>query len=151
MKFGSRGEGWVILQFVLFGILLYTTRFHIFDFPLWIQYIGVIFLAAGGFFGTGGVISLGRNLTPFPKPRESGSLVTIGIYKYVRHPIYTGLISGTFGWSLIINNVLGVIVVAILFVFFDAKSRREEVWLVERYPDYERYKQWVKKLIPWIY
>ncbi len=151
MKLGNRGEGWVILQFFLFGILLYTTRYIVTEFPLWLQYCGAVFLAIGGFFGTGGVISLGRNLTPFPKPRESGSLVTTGIYKYVRHPIYTGLIFGTLGWSLIISNLYGVIVVAILFLFFDAKTRREEKWLVKRHPEYEHYKQQVNKLIPWIY
>jgi len=38
-----------------------------------------------------------------------------------------------------------------LFVFFDAKARKEEVWLTERFPDYANYRISVKKLIPWIY
>jgi protein-S-isoprenylcysteine O-methyltransferase Ste14 len=39
----------------------------------------------------------------------------------------------------------------ILFVFFDAKSRTEEVWLTAKFPDYINYRNSVKKLLPWIY
>jgi protein-S-isoprenylcysteine O-methyltransferase Ste14 len=38
-----------------------------------------------------------------------------------------------------------------LFVFFDAKSRKEEVWLTEKFADYANYSNSVKKLIPLIY
>ncbi len=148
---GSRGEGWVLLQFVLFGILLATTQVDRVDLPGWIQYTGYIFLVTGGIFGTGGVLNLGRNLTPFPRPKESSSLITHGLYQFVRHPIYTGVLFGTLGWSLIISNSIGLVFVVILFLFFDAKSRREERWLVERYPEYTAYRKNVKKLIPWIY
>lgn len=141
----------MLLQFVLFGILLITTKFDRAAFPDLIQYTGFPFLVIGGIFGTGGVLSLGKNLTPFPRPKESGSLITRGIYQCVRHPIYTGVIFGTLGWSLIISNVIGLGFVVILFLFFDAKSRREERWLVERFPEYSAYREDVKKLIPWIY
>jgi len=151
MELGKRGEGWVVFQIILFGILILTTRFSFIELPDAIRYAGVIFLCIGGIFGTAGVIYLGRNLTPFPRPRDSGELVRRGIYGYVRHPVYTGVIFGTFGWSLIISNVLGVVVVMLLFVFFDAKSRQEEKWLVERFPEYKLYKVNVKKLIPWVY
>jgi len=135
MKIGTRGEVWVILQFVLFGLLLYTTRFIVTEFPLWFHYCGAVFLALGGFFGTGGVISLGRNLTPFPKPRETGELVTTGIYRYVRHPIYTGLVFGTLGWSLIISNLYGVIVVAILFLVLMQNPARKKSGLSNDFPN----------------
>ena len=39
----------------------------------------------------------------------------------------------------------------LLFIFFDLKSRREEQWLREAYPDYPAYQKRVKKLIPWVY
>jgi len=38
-----------------------------------------------------------------------------------------------------------------LLVFFDLKARKEEIWLMEKFPDYENYRISVKKLIPWIY
>jgi len=38
-----------------------------------------------------------------------------------------------------------------LLVFFHLKSRREERWLVERYPEYADYQKRVKKIIPFIW
>ena len=105
----------------------------------------------GGISGTLGILALGRNLSPFPKPIEGGALVTSGVYGIVRHPIYTGLILGTLGWGLLMSSVLGVILAGVLFLFFDRKSRREEVWLMETYPGYAEYRRRVKKLIPGIY
>jgi len=78
-------------------------------------------------------------------------MVSTGVYGFVRHPIYAGLILGTIGWGLLAQTWLGVVLAAILFVFFDLKSRREEAWLVEKYPDYVEYRRRVKKLIPLVY
>jgi len=148
---GRRGEGWFLLQMVLFGVILVAPRIISMSFPWWLQGLGVVLLAAGGVFGTWGMVALGRNLTPFPKPIEGGELVTTGPYARVRHPIYTGLILGTLGWALFRANLIGVALAAALFVFFDLKSRREERWLVEAYADYPEYQRRVRKLIPWIY
>ena len=148
---GRRGEGWFLLQMVLFGVILVAPRIISMSFPWWLQGLGVVLLAAGGVFGTWGMVALGRNLTPFPKPIEGGELVTTGPYARVRHPIYTGLILGTLGWALFRANLIGVALAAALFVFFDLKSRREERWLVEAYAGYTEYQRRVRKLIPWIY
>ena len=148
---GRRGEGWFLLQMVLFGVILVAPRIISMSFPWWLQGLGVVLLAAGGVFGTWGMVALGRNLTPFPKPIEGGELVTTGPYARVRHPIYTGLILGTLGWALFRANLIGVALAAALFIFFDLKSRREERWLVEAYADYPEYQRRVRKLIPWIY
>jgi protein-S-isoprenylcysteine O-methyltransferase Ste14 len=69
----------------------------------------------------------------------------------VRHPIYTGLILGTLGWSLWRSSLLGVGLAVLLLVFFDLKSRREERWLTEAYPGYPEYRRRVRKLIPFAY
>lgn len=108
-------------------------------------------MLAGGSLGTLGVLSLGRNLSPFPKPIEGGRLVVGGAYALVRHPIYSGLIIGSLGWSLLTDTLLGVGLALLLFVFFDLKSRREERWLAETYPQYPDYKKRVRKLIPFVY
>jgi protein-S-isoprenylcysteine O-methyltransferase Ste14 len=148
---GKRGEGWFLLQMILFGVILVAPRISGVAFHPWLQGLGIVLLAAGGLFGTWGMIALGRNLTPFPKPIEGGALVTTGPYAWVRHPIYTGLILGTLGWALFRANLVGVALAAALFVFFDLKSRQEERWLVEAYAGYTEYQRRVRKLIPWIY
>ena len=148
---GKRGEGWFLLQLVLFAMILFAPKLLPLDLPLWLRVLGLAVIVVGGVFGTGGVLALGRNLTPFPKPIEGGTLVTSGVYGWVRHPIYTGLILGTLGWSLWRENLLGIGLAALLFVFFDLKSRREERWLMDAYPDYVEYRRRVKKLIPFVY
>jgi protein-S-isoprenylcysteine O-methyltransferase Ste14 len=148
---GKRGEGWVLLQMILFVIILVAPRIPPVSFPIWLQGVGLLLLAVGGLFGTWGILALGKNLTAFPKPIEGGVLVTTGPYTYVRHPIYSGLILGTLGWALFRTNLLGVGLAFMLFVLFDLKSRQEERWLAEAYAGYEAYQHRVRKLIPWVY
>ena len=148
---GKRGEAWFLLQLVLFALILFSPRIEAYTFPVWLRLAGLLVLAGGGVLGTAGGLALGRNLSPFPKPVEDGYLVTTGIYRAVRHPIYAGLVLGTLGWGLLMNSLLGVILALVLFLFFDVKSRREERWLLQTYPDYAQYRRRVRKLIPWIY
>ena len=97
------------------------------------------------------LFDLGQNLTPLPHPRDEGQLVKTGIYGLVRHPMYSGVVylalayaSWQMSWVHLVDSI-------VLFVFFDAKSRKEEVWLTEKFPDYASYSNSVKKLILWIY
>ena len=148
---GKRGEGWFLIQLALFALILLSSRIGLWVFPTWLRLLGGVLLLIGGISGTLSILALGRNLSPFPKPIEGGSLVTNGVYGIVRHPIYTGLILGTLGWSLWRENLLGVGLAVLLFVFFDLKSRREERWLMEAYPGYTEYRRRVRKLIPFVY
>jgi protein-S-isoprenylcysteine O-methyltransferase Ste14 len=148
---GKRGEGWFLIQLALFALIVAAARLGTWPLPGWLVALGAALLAAGGVFGTLGLLALGRNLSPFPKPIAGGQLVTTGVYGIVRHPIYTGLILGTLGWSLLMRAPAGLALFVALFVFFDLKSRREETWLLESYPDYRAYRARVKKLIPWVY
>jgi protein-S-isoprenylcysteine O-methyltransferase Ste14 len=123
--------------------------------PLAVSWIGRILgiLLAGGaaWLFVRGVADLGHNLTPNPKPVDDGHLVQTGAYAIVRHPIYAGIILGMLAIGLFLNNLIGVLCAAILFVFFDLKSRQEERWLREKYADYASYCRRTRKLIPFVY
>lgn len=83
--------------------------------------------------------------------RDDGQLVKTGIYGIVRHPLYSGVIYLALAyasWRVSWIHLVGSIV---LLLFFDAKSRIEEVWLTEKFLAYSNYATSVKKLIPWIY
>ena len=95
---GKRGEVWFLLQMLLFAVIFFAPQATCFACPSWLKGVGLAILAAGGILGTWGMLALGRNLTPFPKPIEGGELVTHGPYRFVRHPIYAGLIFGTLGF-----------------------------------------------------
>ena len=155
---GLRGEYWVIAQgILLLGFIILPTdtpSFIDLEISAW-QYIRWILTAI---FGIGAVIilgqaliDLGRNLTPLPHPKDDGELVQTGIYSIVRHPIYAGVIGLAFAygcWQSSWVHGLGAIA---LFMFFDVKAKKEEIWLTEKFSDYENYRISVKKLIPWIY
>jgi protein-S-isoprenylcysteine O-methyltransferase Ste14 len=155
---GDRGEYWVIAQGVLLLIFALITpnvpSFIDLDASVW-QYsrwiLTAIFSILAVVFLSRSLFDLGQNLTPLPHPRDDGQLVKTGIYALVRHPLYSGVIYLALAyasWQMSWIHLLGSIV---LFVFFDAKSRKEEVWLTEKFPDYTNYSNSVKKLIPGIY
>lgn len=98
----------------------------------------------------GGVIALGRNLSPFPRPVYGGKLVTTGMYGFVRHPLYLGVLLGCLGWAFVSLNLPRVFITCILGLFLDAKSESEELFLTAIYPDYAFYQCHVKKILPWI-
>ncbi len=148
---GRRGEGWFLVQLVIFAAVLWVPDIWSVDFPGWVQVIGGLILLDGAVLGTAALICLGRNLTPFPKPRENATFIQSCTYGLVRHPIYTAIIVATLGFSLVRESLTGLILTVIMFVFFDLKSRKEETWLVEKFPEYVNYRKRVARLIPWVY
>jgi protein-S-isoprenylcysteine O-methyltransferase Ste14 len=79
--FVQRGGWWVIGQFMLLfaiAVLSITCRATSKSLPIFI--CGLIFLVASAICGIAGLMKLGRNLTPFPKPSNKTQLVQHGIY-----------------------------------------------------------------------
>ncbi len=154
---GKKGEWYVVGQFILFGVILVTPlitrQWSGWNPPL--NSLGIIaglgLGLIGGVLALAGVLSLGRSLAVRPHPKEDGEMVAGGAYRVVRHPIYSGLILGAFGWALLWNSLLTLLPAAALFFLLDVKSRREEQWLAEKYPAYPAYQQQVRKLVPFVY
>jgi protein-S-isoprenylcysteine O-methyltransferase Ste14 len=86
-----------------------------------------------------------------PKPKPDGELVVDGVYAFVRHPIYLGIMLVAFGWSVAMDSLYALIVALIYVVFYDLKSRREEAWLREQFPDYRVYAAHTKRFVPYVY
>jgi protein-S-isoprenylcysteine O-methyltransferase Ste14 len=113
--------------------------------------LGVHAMLAGTALVLPGLLQLGRNLTPLPKPKEHAVLVQHGIYGVVRHPLYSGLLFSLLGGALVTQRLSRLAVALASAAFFDAKARREELWLVEKFPEYAAYRRNVRKLIPGLY
>ena len=94
---------------------------------------------------------LGRALTPLPEPRADGELTTSGLYRWVRHPIYSGVLAMAWGWTLAHLSWLTTVVAVTLTLLLNAKARYEEGLLRERYPDYAAYSQRTPRFVarPW--
>jgi len=93
----------------------------------------------------------GAGLQALPYPREGGAVLDTGPYRIVRHPIYSGAVCIAFGWALWRQGWLTLAYAALLLLLFDAKARREERWLVEKFPSYAAYQRRVRKLVPFLY
>ena len=116
-----------------------------------LQWLGLALLGGGVLVIFAGLVTLGRALTPFPHPRNGARLVTRGVFRRVRHPVYAGVLVCAIGWALVWLSIAGVAYSALLAVFFDRKARREERWLRSRFPEYAAYARRVRRFIPGIY
>jgi len=152
---GARGEWYVVAQLALFALVAFGPR----TWPggpripeaFGLRATGIVLMAAGFLLMVAGILKIGAKLTALPRPAEEATLVESGPYRIVRHPMYAGAILMAFGWAPLSGGWLTLGYAAILFVFFDLKTRREERWLCERFPDYPAYRERVRKLIPFIY
>jgi protein-S-isoprenylcysteine O-methyltransferase Ste14 len=94
------------------------------------------------------VRSLGASLTPGTEPLPGGSLVTGRAYAYLRHPIYGGVVLMLAGYTMAWANwTMGLLMGFAALGYLEAKARAEEVWLMERYPDYRRYALTVRRRV----
>jgi protein-S-isoprenylcysteine O-methyltransferase Ste14 len=88
------------------------------------------------------------NFSVLPEPRANARLITTGPYTLVRHPLYLGLIIFAVGCAIGWNTPVHWIAAASLVLILDAKSRREERFLIERFPEYRGYAARTPRLLP---
>lgn len=94
------------------------------------------------------VLVFGRGVTPSPMPSGKAQLQTRGPYRWIRHPMYTGVIILMAGSALGRRNWLAAVLWIVLVTFFITKMRWEERRLVETYPGYHSYRMTVPALVP---
>ena len=152
--FAARGGWWVLVQVpVMLGALAAPLVWGAgsFDGANVVQLAGAAVSALGILLAIAGLVSLGSALTPFPRPLANARLRQSGVYGWVRHPIYGGLVLASLGWSLSWLSLPGLLCVVVVFLFFDRKSAFEERLLRACFPEYAAYALRVRKLLPWIY
>lgn len=106
-------------------------------------------LSIAGFVGLGAAaLRLGRALTPTPVPKDDATLVVTGLYRFVRHPIYTSVLVLVVGIVLRSGSVLTAALGVATFAFFNTKAAWEERRLAERYAGYAAYAARTPRFIP---
>ncbi len=115
------------------------------------RWLGQAIMLAGLLLALAAGLRLGRNLTPFPRPRRGGELVTAGVYAFARHPIYGGVLLLAIGWSVAQASLATLAATALLWGLFEAKSRYEERALTEAYPAYPAYAAATRRFVPFVY
>ena len=92
-----------------------------------------------------------KNYSPFPEPRPTGKFTQSGVYKYIRHPMYAGLMLITSSLFLSNLNFTSFVLYAALLYVLDEKATLEETLLAKLHPAYPKYMEKTKKFIPFIY
>jgi protein-S-isoprenylcysteine O-methyltransferase Ste14 len=146
---GTRGEWWVVAQVLLLAAaaILSPAGPKVVSSPAaaaTVALIGAVMLVTGA-------VALGSNLSILPSPREGAQVVRHGVYRWVRHPIYGGVILLTIGWAVYRGDLLHVLLAVGICLFFAAKASREERYLQDRFPDYTVYRRRTWRFMPWVY
>lgn len=154
---GEHGEYWVVAQGVLIVGFVLLPIYQPFGLhvPFALIYftlpIALILIIGSILLFVRGLSDLGSSLTPLPQPRADGNLVQTGVYSVVRHPLYSAILLAMAAWAVLQLSLTHGIGAIAAFLFFNAKAKREEIWLQAKYSEYADYRQQVKKLIPWVY
>ncbi|MCP4426253.1 MAG: isoprenylcysteine carboxylmethyltransferase family protein [Chloroflexi bacterium] len=99
-----------------------------------------------------GQVTLWKNYSGTVVIREDHQLVTHGIYRFTRNPMYLGLIMGVMGLPLYVASLYGFLTSFLLIPIILNRIRLEEELLTAEFQDaYKKYKETTKKLIPFIY
>jgi protein-S-isoprenylcysteine O-methyltransferase Ste14 len=115
-----------------------------------LEAVGMIMLVAGLAFAVWARVHLGRNWGMPMTEKAEPELVTSGPYRFVRHPIYSGILLGILGTGLA-TNLFFLIAFAIALAYFVYSATVEERLLSATFPDaYARYRAHTKMLIPFV-
>jgi protein-S-isoprenylcysteine O-methyltransferase Ste14 len=122
-------------------------------FKPWLAWVGAVAFALALWIFWSAHRELGRNFSPTLVVREQHSLVTGGIYGYMRHPMYTAFWLWVIAQALLLQNwavaICGVVGWGILF--FD-RIGQEEAMMRETFGEqYDAFARRTKRLVPWIY
>jgi len=113
---------------------------------------GVLLIAAGLGFSVWARQHLGRNWSGTVQVKQDHQLVRDGPYRFVRHPIYTGVLTALLGTALVNNHWGGILAVVIAFGSFWRKLTLEERFMGETFGSaYEEYRRKTAALIPFLF
>jgi len=114
-------------------------------------WIGTGLLVAGLLFSVWARVILGTNWSGTVTVKENHELIQTGPYRWVRHPIYTGLLLALIGSALAQDLWSSVLALALMFVSFWIKLLREERWMRETFgAQYEQYCAHTARLVPFV-
>jgi protein-S-isoprenylcysteine O-methyltransferase Ste14 len=98
-----------------------------------VEWGGVFLTAAGVAMAFWARWHLGTNWSGTVALKEGHELIRSGPYRAIRHPIYTGILLALLGTILAIGEIRGLLAVAITWLSFYIKARREELFLRQEF------------------
>lgn len=140
--------GFVVVQFALIVAIVLLPAGEAWPLPRWLELVGRAMELAGVVLLVAALVSLNTSLTALPTPTPHSTLKTGGLYRVVRHPIYSALVLLAAGATVVARSWWVLAATVALAAWFSAKARWEERHLRARYPDYEAYAARVPRFVP---
>lgn len=112
------------------------------------NFITIILILGGNYFCMIALMSLGRSLSIMPEARK---LVTEGLYRYIRHPLYLAEEAAVMGFFLQYRSFTAGVIFFMHFLFQLSRMHYEEKILTEAFPEYVDYCRRTRRLIPGVY
>jgi protein-S-isoprenylcysteine O-methyltransferase Ste14 len=112
--------------------------------------LGVVLCASGVAVAIWARKTLGANWSSRPSIKAGHELVTTGPYRYVRHPIYSGMALGVLGTAMVIGPP-GLVLFLVVCAAFASRVSMEERLMMQQFPDqYPEYRRRTKAVIPYV-
>jgi len=138
----------VFLQFFIISLHFFQWKFlpqkQIIQATPFSYFVGFLIIIISFIILLVAIKDLGRNLSPFPRPINSSNLVTKGIYRFTRHPMYYSLIFISFGVFITKLSIYYLFLSTSLGLIIKFKIALEEQYLNNKFKNYLLYKNEVK-------
>ena len=141
---------------VVGALLLFSTRFRIgvlgwrfVPQSVWLQGYAILVTSLGGIFAIWARYTLGREWSGNITTKVNHELIRSGLYAFIRHPIYTGILLAAAGTVLFVGEWRGILAFLFFVATFVHKANKEEILMTREFGDrYEKYRQETGFLIP---
>ena len=138
----------VFLQFFIISLHFFKWEFipekQIIQVTPFSYFVGFLIMIIAFIILLVAIKDLGRNLSPFPRPRNNSKLVSTGIYRFTRHPMYYSLICISFGVFITKLSIYYLFLSISLGLIIKFKIALEEQYLNNKFKNYLLYKNEVK-------
>jgi protein-S-isoprenylcysteine O-methyltransferase Ste14 len=151
---GSLGFMWIMIALAIASGIIISVFIRL---PIgnqqWIPYIGLVVILVGMLLRFMSIWTLGRFFTVDVTIRDNHMIKKDGLYKFIRHPSYSGSLLSFAGFGISLNNWLSLIAIVILtMIAFLYRIMIEEKALTDHFgADYLDYRKKTYRLVPWIY
>lgn len=140
---GKSVKDWVYVTVQLVFFVLYFQDFDVVkwevsnDFKILFQLIA----GMGLLWSILAVLSMSTLVSPFPSPKDRMQLQTNGVYAFLRHPIYSGILILFYAWGIAHASEYKIGIGLLFHIFIYFKATYEEELLQLKFPEYKAYKK----------
>lgn len=152
---GDKGS-YLVIVFGTIAIIylnLFCRKNYLSILPETMFWTGGVAIIAGIVLRLKSVLTLGKFFTVSVQVDSKQRIIQTGLYKYIRHPAYSGSILSLIGIALAFRSILGIIgTIIIIAVIYGYRIKIEEKLLESNFKSsYKEYKEHTKRIIPFIW